>query len=324
MSVLSLPRLYFRGEMSWNPSTSNNYPEVYTESDNTANTNGKSENEFTQEVVLGFKNCWNYYGDQSSSLISEETQIIGITNKTQIVGGTLPDGNQANHQDPLIGKPVQILGNIFNDHPTGARLVDVDAYANWTSQIFFKQLVIGNDEIGITGQQERQMCSYWINYGRNYNVSRDLISAGIASAVFQTSIRYDDLEFRNPENSLILTALKNAMEQDDAQGLMIRLCAYRTLYYQNGSRNHIPQQPRNQKDLIDLYQRGEVFDNPAYSLIVGSIGVWNQGELATAPTGRYLKSDQPVVDCAKSNSGTPQSLGSCSCQGESSQSNLKS
>ncbi|MFN6462360.1 MAG: hypothetical protein RMZ41_010995 [Nostoc sp. DedVER02] len=294
MSVLSLPRLYFTGEISWNPSTPNNFSDLYNQGNNTANTDGANENEFTKKVIT-IGNSWNFYGDHSSKFVA---------GKTKIVGGTLPDGSAANYEDNLVGRPVQIIGNIFNNHPTDGRLVDVDPYASWTSQIFFNQLVIGNNDIGITGQRERQMCSYWIDFHRNYNTSGDLIIAGIASAVFQTSIPYDQLQFNGQKDSQILQALQQAMQQNDAQGLMIRLCAYRTLYYQNGIRNKIPQQPRTRDELSELYLKGEVFYNPAYSLIVGSIGVWKKGELATAPAGRYLKSKNPVI-CVSGSKAIP-------------------
>ncbi|QFS42574.1 hypothetical protein [Nostoc sphaeroides] len=285
MSVLSLPRLYFTGEVSWNPSTPNNFPELYNQGNNTANTNGASEDKFTKEVIT-IGNSWNFYGDHSSKFVADNTKIVG---------GTLPDGRAANSGDNLVGTPVQIIGNIFNNHPTAGRLVDVDPYASWTSQIFFNELVIGNNQIGITGLRERQMCSYWIDFVRNYNTSRDLIIAGIASAVFQTSIPYDQLQFNGQQDSQLLQALQQAMQQDNAQGLMIRLCAYRTLYYQNGIRNQISQQPRNRDELSALYLKGEVFSNPAYSLIVGSIGVWKKGELSTAPAGRYLEAGASVT-----------------------------
>jgi hypothetical protein len=48
------------------------------------------------------------------------------------------------------------------------------------------------------------------------------------------------------------------------------------------------ERPRNCAELTALYKQGKVFINPAYSRVVGVLGVWNQGELATAPGGHML------------------------------------
>src|SRR5207237_1341719 len=39
----------------------------------------------------------------------------------------------------------------------------------------------------------------------------------------------------------------------------------------------------------------QFFANPCYSHIVGAIGVWNEGELATVPGGRCLSAGTPVA-----------------------------
>jgi hypothetical protein len=54
-----------------------------------------------------------------------------------------------------------------------------------------------------------------------------------------------------------------------------------------------------------MYQNGEVFTNPAYSRIVGVIGVWNEGELSTAPGGRMLVSNAPVTPLSSTAAAAP-------------------
>src|SRR6185503_18416519 len=59
----------------------------------------------------------------------------------------------------------------------------------------------------------------------------------------------------------------------------------------------------------DLYNQGLIFSNPAYSLVVGVMGVWKSGELASVPGGRYLAPGAAVkpVNVAAG----PQRLGPC-------------
>jgi len=69
---------------------------------------------------------------------------------------------------------------------------------------------------------------------------------------------------------------------------MLRFSAYRTLYFQNGIRNNIVEQPRDQIQLRTLYQQGKIFSNPAYSVVTGVVGIWRHGEFRSEPNGRRL------------------------------------
>ncbi|NES00403.1 MAG: hypothetical protein F6J86_42570, partial [Symploca sp. SIO1B1] len=303
MSVLSLPRLYFTGEMSWNPDTTNNNSHNYNDSDNqvatplptgvTYDTYQKfmmTYNPQNPEEYGELPSGWNYFGDHACNFVDYNDTLA---KKTTIVGGTLPDGSDVTTGDPIIGKGVQIVGNIFNDKPTGCRLVDVDPYSSWSSQIFFDSLAIGDDETGITGPRYQRMYSYWIGQS-SLASEEELQIAGRLSVIWQTAIAFDKLTINNQENSALLAALVEGMQQPGAQGLMIRFCTYRTLYFQNGIRNKYFYQPRNNKELSEWYLRGKFVANPAYSLVTGSIGIWNQGEPATAPAGRYLVASAPI------------------------------
>lgn len=304
MSVLSLPRLYFKGEALWNPDTPNNYPAFYSGSSDGANLPPGVTYDTLKQYLMGInspnapmpRGGWNLYGDQGCNFVDYDDTAA---KKTIIIGGTMPNGRYVN-DDPILGKGVQIQGNIFNQEKPRqpCRLVDVDPYSGgWGSQIFFKSLVIGDDQTGITGTPEdgyHRVYAYWIG-NRNFNVSNNLIIAGSVSVVFQTAIPFEKLTINNQQSSALLGELKKIKDEGKAKGLMIRFCVYRTLYYQNGNRNKISQQPRNAQQLSNLYLQGEVFDNPAYSLLVGSIGLWQEGELATAPAGRYLVANKTVI-----------------------------
>ena len=295
MSILDLSRIYFKGEMSWNPCTSNNSPAYYDEDTNTeVNIHNMDRGQY-QKFMMGLdkhdniRSGWDYFGDHATKM----------NDSTAVTGASDSQGNYIS-SDPLIGKQVQILGNVFNAQSgnDACRLVDVDPYAAWTSQIFFDKTVVGDDEIGFSAPRAKRMFSYDLNFSRNLNVKNgiagngDLIIAGIASVIWQTVLKKDELDFKNSSQSPILSMMMDSM--DDAGGLMLRMCTYRTLYYQNGLRNSLPQTPRNGQELSDMYLKGEVFDNPAYSLISGTIGIWNGKSPASIPVERLLSAGKAV------------------------------
>lgn len=295
MSILFLPRLYFQGEISWNPDTANNSNPYYDENTDSVNLSSPCVTYDTfKTYMMAIKNGgnirsgWNYFGDHGCEFVNDKTlQVDGKPFVTSITGGTLPDGTYVNQNDPIITQPVQILGNTFGGQASPPRLVDVDPYSVNSSQIFFDKVSIGGGDIGITGPRHCRMYSHWINFERNLNTTGDLIIAGIASVVWQTSIPFKQLEVTTGDSQLLI-ALNKAMQGQGTQGLMLQFGTYRTLYYQNGIRNSISQQPRNGQELSELYLKGEVFPNPAYSKVVGVIGVWNTNEPASVPTGRFL------------------------------------
>ena len=303
MSVLTGPRIYFKGEISFSPCTSNNLARYYDEDTNTVRLpDGVTYDDF-KTYIMGMsgpniRSGWNYYGDHATVFVADQTQVTG---------GVCAKGNYVGSGDPLIGQPVAILGNTLGDPDgTGAcRLVDIDPYSSWSSAIYFDRFQLGGDQTSISGGRQYNMHSYWINFNRNYNTDGKLIIAGIASVVWQTAISKDALTTQNSGNSALLSDLLAAMEKEDAQGLMVRFNSYRTLYFQNGIRNQISQQPRNDQELSDMYLQGEVFENPAYSLTVGVAGLWQKGEPANAPSGRFLQSSGNATPVAGGLAGVP-------------------
>jgi len=215
-------------------------------------------------------------------------KLLGIALAT---GGDYAYGQPATN-DPIIGKPVVLMGNTFGGRASHARMVDIDPYCPWSTQIFFNGIKLGDDQTFITGQQYMRM------HSRLFFVPRDLgpgiIIAGVMGVIFQTTFPFDQLNYK-AENSPLLQALIKAMQQPGAQGLMLRFTAFSTLYYQNGIFNDAPldQRPRTADEIEKMYKAGMVFSNPAYSTVVGTFGVWNQGELSTAPSGHLLAPQLP-------------------------------
>lgn len=329
MSVLSFPRLYFRGFMEWNPNTANNndylptYDAAVAALDweflagaNPPITPENFREQFRPWVIKPFPdtcpeetagpsdNCggpqakvsshmpsrWNFYGDNGCSF----AQYAPGNATTLTSGGDLAYGKPAAGTDPLLGQPVTIIGNTFGGRTSPARLIDINPGSPFCSQIFFGGLRAGNDQTYIGGPQSERM------YSRSFFVPRNtsdaLIIAGAIGVVFQTTIPTASLVSANGGGSDLLTALLDAVQAAGAAGLMLRFSAYNTVYYQNGILNGTAEQPRTCEDIYALYREGKVFMNPAYSPIAGVFGVWKQDELATAPGGHMLvPKDQAAV-----------------------------
>jgi hypothetical protein len=308
MSVLAFPRIYFNGTMQWNVDTTNNndYVPVYDAADAALDwaylatmeppiTPSNFQEAFRPWVVkptgdscpptpippVNQDNCnddptchmasrWNYYGNQGCSFVQYQNHVTVTT------GGALGYGQPAASGDPILNQPVKISG----------RLVDINPVSPFCSQIYFNSINAGNSQTFIGGPQYQRM------YSRSFlaprNIASDLIIAGAVGTIFQATIPTSSVTSGNAGNSALLAALLQALQAQGAAGLMIRMSAYNTLYYQNGIFNGTTQQPRSCDELTQMYQNGEVFTNPAYSRIVGVIGVWNDGELSTAPGGRML------------------------------------
>jgi hypothetical protein len=268
MSVLRFPRLYFRGEISWDPCLANNSPGLY----DAANVqlvlpSGVTLDQYKQYVLANADTLriWNYYGTHDARF-----------ENVLITGGAVAPHQPTLTTDPLIGKQISLCG----------KLVDVDPAAVHTSQIFFDEINVGDETTGFVGLRVQRMHSRWINFNRSLP---QLPIAGFASVAWQTTLAKNGLQFFGQTDSALLQAFEAALQRDDVAGLMIRFQTYRTLYFQNGVRNKIPQQPRNSVQLKQLYLTGENFSNPAYSALVGVVGLWMRNDEAiSAPGGRYL------------------------------------
>ena len=326
MSILSFPRIYFNGFMQWDVCTANNndYVPMYAMAESGLNWEYLAQFGVTQEnfqstfrpwvinpsddVVLNpspSDNCpmcqnhnnenthlssrWNYYGGAGASMLQFPDK------STSVIGGVVGAGVSVT-DDPIIGKPVSISGS--SGPGSAGRLVDIDPSAPWVSQLILQNVHIG-DPVGtpggfcIDGPATVRMFSRAFYAPRN--LDGRLIIAGPIGVLFQTTIAAGSVTIQNPANaSSLLSRLQNAI-QGGAAGVMLRFSAYNTLYYQNGIFNDTPQQPKGCCDLWNLYKAGNVFSNPAYSRITGTVGVWNEGELSTAPSGRILVSNNALT-----------------------------
>ena len=325
MSILSLPRIYFNGYMSWDPPLANNNPDVYDGANAALNYDAinkatQDKNGFsapsetmtadnfqtifpdwaTDPDNLGVILAWDYFGGNVCKTVNYKEK------NTSITGGVLEDGSTIFEGDPLIGESLQLHGNPFNNpgRTSGARFVDINPAGSTTTQLYFARCVVGGDGVQISGDVDQNNNRM---FSRSFNGQRQVgyYIAGNMSVFFQGSIPKESLAFDNTSNSKLLEAFKNAMQEDDTLGLQVRFSAFSTLYFQNGVFNDYtpcptPSGQGGYEQLSELYKKslaGEIppFHNPAYSAMSGTVGLWKKGEWATAPNGRILVPVNTIV-----------------------------
>jgi len=268
MSVLKFPRLYFSGNISWDPGLANNNPDLFDPEKVELVNPLIPEDQAKSDIIEDLKNkgIWNYYGTHHA-----------IFENVRITGGSLSQ-NDYRSEGRIINKNIAFKG----------MLVDIDAKASNGSLLFSDNIMIGDSSVGLSGRQHKPIHARWINFKRNLNTDDKLMIAGSASVVWQTEIKKTNLSFSGSDGSDFLSVFKTSLLDDDVQGIMIRFHTYRTLYFQNGILNSFEHEPRNSDQLKDLYTSGLNFSNPAYSKIVGVIGIWHKDDFESLPGKRVM------------------------------------
>jgi len=329
MSVLSFPRIYFKGYMEWDPCTFNNndWQEFPTYDGVNAALNwpflagyGITQQNFVSQLrpwAIGLMpDCvdqpggdrlpaeWNMFGTHGVSFVQYPKGGIATTITSGALSPTEPVTS-----DGLIGKPVAILGDLSHGskQPGPGRLVDTNPASFWSSQIYFAHLAFGDGDCVIRGPRSARMHSRWVNMNRIYTADSELTQpAAKFGCCFQACIPYDAVTWPAAGTSDLAAKLQQAASQDPAIGIMVRFTAYVNVYFKNGILNDIPITPHNYQDLAtDLAAAWAKFNstgsselffsNPCYSHIVGTVGVWNNDEVNTAPVGRFLAAANVVA-----------------------------
>ncbi len=263
MGLPSLPRLYFKGQFFWAPSTYNNNdkaPALETYDPTAAKLDWSylreqgvnTDAEFKKWSIKSFK-CdpspeitlppaeWGYYGGNQSGFVTETTPTIRNNNfsiphgpnrsYTETTGFTT-DKVKYDNKDAWVGLPLQ-----FNLNSKPAKLVDINPTLPWTSQVFSDNFTIGDKAKGegFTAPVKYRMHSRWLYTNRNYNADGKLIIAGVISTFFQTVVHKEDVSFFNPKpkRNSYQAQLQKGLEKAD--GIMIRFTAYDTIYFQGKS-----------------------------------------------------------------------------------------
>jgi hypothetical protein len=345
MGLADLPRAIFSGFAHWNPSTMNNNDSQPSYDPATATLNWpwlerhglQDETDFDSYVtgngivpspndqMLGefFDPTsppaeWNFYGDMACGFVQPDVPKIEWPAKfskpsggTTITGFVDDRGVRVTSGDPWIGQPVQLNAGL-----DAARLVDVDPVAAWSSQIFLDTLSVGSAATGagVVGRPDGRSHSRWVFFNRNLNLDKDVIIAGIGSAMFQVALPTESLSFYDatPDAGSLAALFRQALARPDVRGLMARFVTYHTVYFQGDAFpkplkgpawSQISALYHEYAGELRRYERGERGEPPplpvnrAYSNVVGWIAPWTRGDMRTMAVGRILHAHgkiQPV------------------------------
>lgn len=296
MSILETPRVYFKGEISWDPVTTNNYKPTeaaaaYDEEDCEATLNQDP----VRAKVAAFREAaaaeivssgnWNPHGTYRSPFY--DTYITGVDTGTGL-----------DAQDPFVSAPVTFVG----------MLVDAEPYGAFSSQLFFDDMSFGiAGGCRIAGRRVTRISDRFINFSAN--PSNDMI-AGVASVMWQTCFAKGDGLTIDAHDSAALKALLAHMSDPDVAGVMVRFATYRTVYYDDLTlSNGSPAAQQAGANLQALIAAGGFQPNPARSLLVGTVGLWRKTEALTEPSDRALVSTFAKIPGLPQAKGAPPVVG---------------
>jgi len=268
MSVLETPRIFLKGEMSWDPITTNNYDTNYDEDTDkpifpkAADKVKAFRTQAINQVVPAGN--WNPHG--THRVASYDAGVSAVDLGAGVV-----------KNDPFVAAAIQFTG----------MLVDLEPFGATSSQIYFDGMTFGIDGgYRILAPRTSRFTARYINFARN---TVNKMIAGVASAVWQTSFAKSDGLRVDAFDSPALQALAKALAGADVLGLTVRLNVYRTIYYDNPAlRNGSPATKQAGEALVAKLQGGGFQPNPARSHLVGVIGLWRKGEPAHEPGDRAL------------------------------------
>jgi len=267
MSVLETPRIYFKGEVAWDPITTNNYPTNYDESAGETvypNAANRVQAFRAQAIAAVATGNWNPHGTHRVSLFN--SAVCGFD-----------QGTGVQSEDPFVTAEVGFNG----------MLVDLEPYGAFSSQLFFDAMQFGvKGGYSIFAPRTSRVTARYINFARN---GVNTMIAGVASVVWQASFAKTDGLSIEAFDSPILQKLAAAIAPNDILGLTVRFNAYRTVYYDNPDLTNGSTASKAAAQAQKARLEGGGFQpNPARSLMVGVIGLWRKGEPAHEPGDRML------------------------------------
>jgi hypothetical protein len=269
MSVLEVPRILFRGAVTWDPIVTNNYDTFYDEGTgetvlpNAAN-KVKAFRHQAIDSVTGMGGNWNPHGTHRAGFYG--TSVSGVDLGSNVVT-----------TDPFVTAAVQFTG----------MLVDLEPFGAFSSQLFFNAMTVGVDGgYRIHAPRSARVTARYINFARN--PANNMI-AGVASVVWQTSFaKLDGLRI-DGFDSPALQALVEALRPDDVLGLTVRFSAYRTIYFDDPTLSNRSAPANLQyQSLQSKLKAGGFQPNPARSLLVGVMGLWRKDEPVHEPGERAM------------------------------------
>jgi hypothetical protein len=288
MSILSFPRINFRGVFTCNPVTANN-DDVMTamvERDVDAlgimlsgMTDAQAAEYLRESVTMAIspsspcktyiRSGWNLYGDFRTTFDAVVSSVVS--------GPTAADRVTTAAVDPLIGLPVSLLGSASADPARRgtAMMCDLDATGLVTTQLYVGGLQVGP----LVLDHDTRCFQNWLNFFSTigpYGGEQNFVGIG---CVWQFAIPAPAIPATVDSASTGLQALLTAAR--NAAGLAVR---FRCFEVEPGLTSEA---------LAAAYQSGNGQPNPASGYLIGTIGLWDQEEPETETAGRKLTCPYP-------------------------------
>jgi len=299
MSILSFPRINFSGVFDTNPCTCNNddvEPEVVQRDSDTfgAQLSGMTDDQImdyvresvrmsynapppTQPTFPFIKAGWNLYGDYTTTFDNATV--------TSIVTG--PGAAITSPQvDPLVGQAVALLGSVSSDplRRGDAMLCDLDPTGLVTTQLW-----IGGFQFGAAPYEQSAASppmsppqfnadtrgfQNWLNFFSTlgpYGGEQNFIGIGcVMQFAIPASAIPDQVFFPSPALQSFLNQARNAA------GIVVRFRLWEVEPQITGA------------NLEAAFAQGQALENPALGYLVGTIGIWENGEPQSETAGRKL------------------------------------
>jgi hypothetical protein len=304
MSILTFPRINFRGVFRTNPCTSNNDDVMPSVVERDSDTLGATLAGMTDAQVMAYlreqvamsnapggqcinfiRAGWNLYGDHSTAF---DNAVV-----TSIVYGAAPSQRITSPaQDPLINQPVLLLGSVSDDPQRrgAAILCDLDPTGLVTTQLWNGGLQIGSggpngtDPSQIVTQFNNDTRSFqnWLNFfstiapsAQPYGGEQNFVGIGCVMQFAIPASAIPAISFNSPGLQKLVSIARSA------EGLVVR---FRCFEVQPGITD---------ENLYATFQQGQAMDNPAFGYLIGTIGLWQSGEPETETPGRKLMCPYP-------------------------------
>lgn len=284
MSILEFPRVYFRGEVAWDPVTTNNYP-----TDPRQYQSGQTPPPATYDEI----GCDSHINSQQ---VLNASQVAAFRqaaiNEVSSAGSWNPAGT---YRCPFYNTYISGVdlgagldtSDAFATAPVGftGMLIDCEPYGTYSSQLFFDDMSFGiQGGCRIYGKRITRFSDRFINFAAN--PSNDMI-AGVASVMWQTGFAKDQGLQIDAHDSKVLQQLQANMSDPDVLGLLVRFVTYRTVYYNDPTLTNGTAGPAASALQAKL-NAGGFQPNPARSLVVGTVGLWRRQDVMTEASERAL------------------------------------
>jgi hypothetical protein len=301
VSVLSFPRLNFRGQFRCNPCTANNddvMPDVVTRDSCTLGSNLAGMTDAQIATFLREQVCMANYGDTApgacTNFLRSGWNLYGNhwtnfqnTTFASVVTGPAPSQRTTDpNADSLIGCSFQLLGSAGDGSSRRGDpvLVDVDPTGLVTSQIWLGGIQINDVNGQLNLNFDTRCYQDWLNFNSTvgaYGGEQNFVGIGCTFQFYIPASAIPDFSWVSSPG---LRALLSAATQTG--GLVVRFRVYEV------------EPGLTDEQLSAQFQQGNAAMNYAFGYLVGTIGLWYPSEPVTEPAGRKLTAQYPRPDMA--------------------------